>query len=366
MSLGERLALPLLRRIDPETAHRLALKALWVGLGPRREPVTSPRLGTRLAGIELANPLGLAAGFDKNAEGSTPLLRAGFGFVEVGAVTPLPQPGNPRPRLFRLAEDRAVINRFGFNNDGVDAIAARLAARPPGGVVGLNIGANKDSPDRAADYARGWRRPGRFVDIVTVNISSPNTGGPARPAGRARRSRALLGRRDCRPTRALARPVPLFLKIAPDLTTPSSRRSSRWRSRPASTASSPPTPRWPATALRSRRAGEAGGLSGAPLLRPLDAGPCPRLRADARAAAADRRRRHRLGRGRLRQDPRRRLGRAALLRAGLWRARRWSRASSLASMRSSPATASRASRRRWAPAPDAAITPASRIAFWHR
>ena len=132
MSLAERLALPLLHRLDPETAHRLALRALTAGLGPNRPPVTSPRLATTLAGLALPNPLGLAAGFDKNAEALAPLGRAGFGFLEVGAVTPEPQPGNPRPRLFRLPEHAAVINRFGFNNDGMAAVTARLAARPKG------------------------------------------------------------------------------------------------------------------------------------------------------------------------------------------------------------------------------------------
>ena len=145
-----------------------------------------------------------------------PLVAAGFGFVEVGAATPLPQPGNPRPRLFRLAEDRAVINRFGFNNDGVAAIAARLAARPPGGVVGLNLGANKASADRAADYAAVLAAAGPLVDFATVNVSSPNTErlrDLQGAGGAARRSSPGWRRR----TAALARPVPLFLKIAPDL-----------------------------------------------------------------------------------------------------------------------------------------------------
>ena len=154
MSLPERLGLALLQRLDPETAHGLALRALRAGLAPMPGPVTSPRLVTRLAGLDLPNPVGLAAGFDKNATAIAQLSRAGFGFVEVGAATPRPQPGNPRPRLFRLPQDRAVINRFGFNNDGAKAIAARLSHRPAGIPVGLNLGANKDSADRAGDFAQ--------------------------------------------------------------------------------------------------------------------------------------------------------------------------------------------------------------------
>jgi dihydroorotate dehydrogenase len=216
MSLGERLALPLLHRLDPETAHHLALAALRAGLGPRRAPVTSPRLRTRLAGLDLPNPLGLAAGFDKNGEAVPALARSGFGFLEVGAATPLPQPGNPRPRLFRLAEDRAVINRFGFNNDGVDAIAARLARRQKGSIVGLNLGANKTSPDRASDYAAVLTRAGPQIDFATVNVSSPNTERLRDLQGKAALAALLAGVMEARD--ALPRPIPIFLKIAPDLT----------------------------------------------------------------------------------------------------------------------------------------------------
>jgi dihydroorotate dehydrogenase len=219
VSLIERLGLAALHRLDPETAHRLALVALRAGLGPRTKVLTSPRLRTRLAGLDLPNPVGLAAGLDKNATAVGPLLAAGFGFVEVGAATPLPQPGNPRPRLFRLPEDEAVINRFGFNNDGVEAIAARLARRPadgPGrGVVGLNLGANKASTDRAAGYARVLTAAGRFVDFATVNVSSPNTERLRDLQGRD----ALAGLLDgvIAANAALAHPIPIFLKIAPDL-----------------------------------------------------------------------------------------------------------------------------------------------------
>ena len=171
----ERLGLGLMHRLDPERAHGLALRALRMGLAPAPGPVTSPRLRVDLAGITLPNPVGLAAGFDKNAEALTPLSRAGFGFIEAGAITPRAQPGNPRPRLFRLTEDRGVINRFGFNNDGMEAAAARLAQRPADAVIGLNLGANKESADRAGDFATVLHHCGAHLDFATVNVSSPNT-----------------------------------------------------------------------------------------------------------------------------------------------------------------------------------------------
>ncbi|RMH48281.1 MAG: quinone-dependent dihydroorotate dehydrogenase [Alphaproteobacteria bacterium] len=215
MSLAERAGLALLHRIDPERAHALALAALRLGLVPLPRPYVSPRLAVRIAGLDLPNPLGLAAGFDKNAVALAQLLRAGFGFVEVGAITPRPQPGNPRPRLFRLPEARAVINRFGFNNDGADAIARRLARPRPPGIVGINLGANRDSADRAGDYVAVLRICGPHADFATVNVSSPNTAG-LRGLQAPGELAALLARvvaaRD-----ALPRPIPLFLKIAPDL-----------------------------------------------------------------------------------------------------------------------------------------------------
>jgi dihydroorotate dehydrogenase len=156
MSLLHGLATRALRRMDPEAAHRLTLRALEAGLGPRVRGAADPVLETRLGALRLPNPVGLAAGFDKNAQVPGAMLAAGFGFVECGTVTPLPQTGNPTPRLFRLTEDRAVINRLGFNNEGLEAMAARLANRPSG-VVGANVGANKDSPDRIGDYVTGLR-----------------------------------------------------------------------------------------------------------------------------------------------------------------------------------------------------------------
>ncbi len=263
MSLGERLALPLLRRLDPETAHRLALTALRSGLGPHRDPVTSPRLRTRVAGLDLPNPLGLAAGFDKNAEAVAPLLRTGLGFVEVGAATPLPQPGNPRPRLFRLTEDRAVINRFGFNNDGAEAIAARLARRPKHGIVGLNLGANKTSPDRAADYAAVLTRAGPFIDFATVNVSSPNTERLRDLQGPAALTSLLAGVTAA--NAALARPVPLFLKIAPDLPDPDLAALVEVALAAGIAGIIATNTTLARDGLRSRHTAQAGGLSGAPL-----------------------------------------------------------------------------------------------------
>jgi dihydroorotate dehydrogenase len=215
VTLLERLALCGLHRLDPETAHGLSLTALRAGLAPLPGPVTSARLRTQLAGLTLPNPVGLAAGYDKNAEAVNQLVRAGFGFVEVGAATPRPQPGNPRPRLFRLAEDRAVINRFGFNNDGAAAIAARLARADRRVPVGLNLGANKDSADRARDFADVLAACGPFVDFVTVNVSSPNTERLRDLQGKAALSGLMAGVMERRA--GLGRPVPVFLKIAPDL-----------------------------------------------------------------------------------------------------------------------------------------------------
>ena len=215
MQLIERLGLAALRQFDPETAHGLALRALQAGLAPLPGPITSARLATQVAGIALPNPVGLAAGFDKNATALAPLARAGFGFVEVGAATPRPQPGNPRPRLFRLTEDRAAINRFGFNNEGMQAIAVRLAKRPKDMVLGLNLGANKDSPDRAQDFARVLAHCGPYLDFATVNVSSPNTEKLRDLQGGAALSALLAGVMETR--NSLARPIPVFLKIAPDL-----------------------------------------------------------------------------------------------------------------------------------------------------
>ena len=209
----ERIGLAALRRLDPERAHEASLRALRLGLAPRPGPATSPRLRTRIAGLDLPNPVGLAAGYDKDAVAVAPLMRAGFGFLEVGAATPRPQPGNPRPRAFRLPEHRAVINRYGFNNAGAEAIAGRLGRRPEGVPVGVNIGANRDSPDRAADYATVLRAVAGTADFVTLNVSSPNTAGLRGLQGREALSTLLAG---VMAARGAAR-LPVMLKVAPDL-----------------------------------------------------------------------------------------------------------------------------------------------------
>ncbi len=246
--------------LEAETAHRATIRALQ--LMPRRKPAFAPSLSTEVAGLRFPSPVGLAAGFDKDAEVFDAALSLGFGFVEVGTLTPLPQQGNPRPRLFRLPGDQAVINRMGFNNFGQEAALRRLAGRKPGlGIVGVNIGANKDSRDRIFDYVQGVRRMSGVADYLTVNISSPNTPG-------------LRGLQDQGALDALLDAVaeargsggpPLFLKVAPDLQGGDAERivrSSIDRNVDGliianTTVSRPP--------LRSRFSNEQGGLSGAPL-----------------------------------------------------------------------------------------------------
>ena len=260
------LAAGALRKLDPEDAHGWAIRGLKAGLGPRDAAPDDPILAVRLAGLDLPNCVGLAAGFDKNAEVPDAMRRAGFGFVECGTVTPLPQAGNPRPRLFRLSAERGVINRLGFNNAGLETFAARLAGRARAGVVGANLGANKDSADRIGDYVAGLKRLWGLADYFTVNISSPNTPG-LRTLQTGEALDDLLGR--LAETRAALRGAadpPLFLKVAPDLAeaeigdlADSVGRhgfdavivSNTTLSRPES--------------LTSPDRGEGGGLSGAPL-----------------------------------------------------------------------------------------------------
>jgi dihydroorotate dehydrogenase len=263
MSLRERMGLALLHRMDPERAHDVALKALARGLMPLPGPVTSARLRTRLAGLDLPNPVGLAAGFDKTGRTVGPLARAGFGFAELGGVTPNPQPGNPKPRLFRLTEDAAVINRFGLNGDGATAMAHRLHGRPRNFVLGLNLGANKDSADRAHDYVAVLETCGPFVDFVTVNVSSPNTENLRDLQGRAALWALLTGVMDARGR--LERRIPVFLKIAPDLRDDELADIAEVAVASAIdgiVATNTTTAR---DGLSSRHAGEKGGLSGAPL-----------------------------------------------------------------------------------------------------
>jgi dihydroorotate dehydrogenase len=263
MKLTEKLALKALHKVDPETAHALSIKALKLGLTPTPGPVTSARLKCEIAGIALSNPVGLAAGFDKNAEALSPLSQAGFGFIEVGAATPRPQPGNPKPRLFRLSEDRAAINRFGFNNEGMEAIAARLAKRPKDAVIGLNLGANKDSDDRAADFARVLAHCGAYLDFATVNVSSPNTEKLRDLQGKAALSGLLRGVIETR--ESLARRVPVFLKIAPDLDRAAIEDIASVALDSGIDAVIATNTTLSRDHLKSAHRGEAGGLSGAPL-----------------------------------------------------------------------------------------------------
>jgi len=216
MSVLDRIGQKLLFSFDPETAHGMSIAALRCGL-----PVASPaaqdaRLKVSLCGLDFPNPIGMAAGYDKNAEVPDALLKLGFGFAEVGTITPLPQPGNPKPRIFRLAADEAVINRLGFNNEGHAAAEKRLVARKGrGGIVGVNIGANKDSADRIGDYERGVTRFAPYASYLTVNISSPNTPGLRNMQAREQLGE-LLSRVMAARAAASVQP-PVFLKIAPDL-----------------------------------------------------------------------------------------------------------------------------------------------------
>lgn len=264
MSGIERLGLAVLHRFDPERAHGLSLLALRLGLAPLPGPVDLPRLHTSLAGMQLLNPVGLAAGYDKNAQAVAPLSRGGFGFLEVGAATPLPQPGNDRPRLFRLTEDRAAINRFGFNNQGMEAICTRLASRTRGPVpVGLNLGANKSAQNRAADFATVLTRCGPHVDFATVNVSSPNTERLRDLQGRA--ALAELLRRVMEARAALPRPIPVFLKIAPDLTESDLHDIVEVALAARISGIIATNTTISREGLKSASRGEVGGLSGAPL-----------------------------------------------------------------------------------------------------
>jgi dihydroorotate dehydrogenase len=254
--------IPLLRLIDPERAHQLALGALRLGLAGRDATPDDPALAVQALGLRFANPIGLAAGFDKNALAVPALMRLGFGFVETGTVTPRPQAGNPRPRLFRLTEDRAVINRMGFNNAGLDAYRARLGAVPRGKVpLGANVGINKDGADPERDYPALIAAVASRADYIVINVSSPNTPGLRDLQGEERLAAILRAVNDAVPSRP-----PLLVKIAPDLADAGIAAvvetcvaagvqglivSNTTISRPIG--------------LRSAEAKQAGGLSGAPL-----------------------------------------------------------------------------------------------------
>jgi len=209
---------PLLRLLDPETAHGLAIKALKSDWVPSPTPYEDSILSTKVWNRKFANPIGLAAGFDKNAEAVNGMLAQGFGFVEAGTVTARPQPGNPRPRLFRLKKDMAIINRIGFNSEGAHAVAGRLRGRQHVGVVGINLGKNKDSRDIASDYVEGVRVLAPFADYMVLNVSSPNTPGLRQLQSREHLADLLAAVKAALAETALEQSPPLLLKIAPDLT----------------------------------------------------------------------------------------------------------------------------------------------------
>ena len=268
--LAATLGTQAIRLLEPEAAHRATLRLMASPFAPRLRVRSDPMLRIRIAGIDFPNPLGLAAGFDKNAEVPDAMLRLGFGFVEIGGVTPLPQPGNDRPRVFRLPDDGAVINRYGFNNDGLEAIAARLRRRRRTGIVGANLGANKDSADRVEDYVKGVKGLEGLVDFYTVNISSPNT--PGLRALQDKSALTALLKRVIAARDGLGVAAPVFLKIAPDLADADKADiaaaaleegidalivSNTTIARPAS--------------LKSPYKDETGGLSGRPLFAPSTA-----------------------------------------------------------------------------------------------
>ena len=261
----------LLRLLPPEAAHRLTLRALAAGFGGRARSPDPPILAQRLWGRDFPNPIGIAAGFDKDARVPAALLRLGFGFVEVGTVTPRPQPGNAKPRIFRLAADGALINRLGFNSGGLDGLVARLRQRRRElGIVGVNVGRNRDSSDAVADYVEGVRRAAPLADYLVVNVSSPNTPGLRDLQARAALE-ALLRAVAAARERSGAGP-PLLVKIAPDLT-PEERADIAGVALAANVDGiviANTTVARPA-GLRSRAASEAGGLSGRPLFAPSTA-----------------------------------------------------------------------------------------------
>jgi dihydroorotate dehydrogenase len=263
-------SLALLRWFDPEDAHRLAIRGLKL-LPPMRPRLDDAKLAVRAFGLNFANPIGMAAGFDKSAEAPDALLRLGFGFVEIGTVTPKPQAGNPRPRLFRLERDEAVINRMGFNNDGADRVLRRLAGRAHlAGIVGVNVGANKDSDDRVADYVRLIETFAPVASYFTVNVSSPNTPGLRNLQQAAALDDLLAKVIDARErVRQNAGDSPVLLKIAPDLSLTELDdvvQIARSRRVDGMIVANTTLAR-PSTLRETNRAKEAGGLSGRPLFR---------------------------------------------------------------------------------------------------
>lgn len=262
-------ATSVMRMLPAEAAHKATIKALRMGLGPIETADADDILQTEVGGLKLANPVGLAPGFDKDAEVPDAMLSAGFGFVECGTVTPRPQAGNPKPRLFRLTEDQAVINRMGFNNKGLDHFERRLTARAHRpGIIGANLGANKDSTDRAADYVTGLRRLWGKADYFTVNISSPNTPGLRDLQGEDALDDLLGKIAETRAELTGDKPsAPIFLKVAPDIHMDQVERiteQARTYGMNAIIVSNTTLDR--PDSLRSAHKSETGGLSGAPLM----------------------------------------------------------------------------------------------------
>ncbi|MHB2206788.1 quinone-dependent dihydroorotate dehydrogenase [Methylobacterium sp. CM6257] len=276
------LVRPLLHRLDAERAHDLTLRALAL-MPPGAAPADDPRLAVELLGRRFPNPVGLAAGFDKGARVPDAMLGLGFGFVEVGGVVPLPQPGNPQPRVFRLTADRAVINRYGLNSEGLAVVAARLRARAGRpGIVGVNIGANKDSADRLADYAACTAALAPLVDFVTVNVSSPNTPGLRDLQGEAFLDELLARTVEARD--AAGASAAILLKIAPDMALDALDAvcaTAQRRGVQALVVSNTTVAR-PAGLIEQRLARETGGLSGRPLF-----GPATRMLAQTRLRVGD-------------------------------------------------------------------------------
>ena len=260
-----------MRILPAERAHKTTIKALKAGLGPAPVKTASPELVTQVGGLTLPNPVGLAAGFDKDCDVPDAMLAAGFGFVECGTVTPRPQIGNPKPRLFRLTEDQAVINRMGFNNGGLEVFKSRLTKRQgKDGIVGANLGANKDSTDRVEDYVMGLKALWGLSDYFTINISSPNTPG-LRDLQNEKAMDELLGRlAEARSELAGDKPsFPMFLKVAPDVDMGEIERivgQARTYGMNAIIVSNTTIAR--PDSLQSQYKGEGGGLSGAPLFEP--------------------------------------------------------------------------------------------------
>jgi len=268
MSFYDIIARPLLFSFDAEKAHGLSIAALKLGMPICPPAPRSVRLTVKVAGLEFPNPLGMAAGYDKNAEVPDGLLKLGFGFVECGTLTPKAQAGNPQPRIFRLIEDRAVINRMGFNNEGHAPALARVSARASrGGIVGINVGANKDSEDRIADYEQGVRRFAKVASYLTINISSPNTVGLR--ALQERESLAELLTRVIQARSSLPQgqgaETPIFLKIAPDLDEQSLRDIAEEVLEKKIDGLIVSNTTLSRAGLKSAAANETGGLSGAPL-----------------------------------------------------------------------------------------------------